>query len=76
MPLNLDIHQTFIFSKSKCYNPTTPMANHKSKWKSDELMDTYYVVGVTAISYLGFGVIINIVSKKDNSYYVAIGDIP
>ena len=52
------------------------MANHKSKWKSDELMDTYYVVGVTAISYLGFGVIINIVSKKDNSYYVAIGDIP
>ena len=38
-------------------------------------MDMYYVVGVTAISHPKFGVIINIVSKVDNSYRVAIGDI-
>ena len=52
------------------------MANHKNKWESDKLMDGYYVVGVTIILYLGFGVVINIVFKEDNSYYVAIGDTP
>ena len=51
------------------------MANHKNKWESDKLMDGYYVVGVTIILYLGFGVVI-IVFKEDNSYYVAIGDTP
>lgn len=35
-----------------------------------------YVVGVTSISYLGFGVIIKVVSKEDNTYCVITGDIP
>ena len=32
-------------------------------------MDIYYVVGVIATPYPGFGMIINIVSKEDNFYY-------
>jgi hypothetical protein len=39
-------------------------------------MEGYYVVGVIAIPYPGFGVIINIVSKHDITYHVTIGDIP
>ena len=39
-------------------------------------MDGYYVVGVIAIPYPRFGVIIKIVSKKDNAYHATIGDIP
>ena len=38
-------------------------------------MDSYYVIGVTAIPYPGFGVLINIVSE-DIAYCVTIGDIP
>jgi hypothetical protein len=58
------------------HNPTTPTTKHKNKWESDILMDIYYVVGVNAIPYLGLGVIINIISKHDNTYYVIIIDIP
>ena len=39
-------------------------------------MDIYYVVGVTTILYLEFGVIVNIISKEDNFYCITIGDIP
>ena len=39
-------------------------------------MDGYYVVGVTAIPYPGFGMLINIVSKEDIAYHVIIGDVP
>ena len=38
-------------------------------------MDGYYVIGVTPIPYPCLGVIINIVSKEDNTYHVTIGDI-
>lgn len=38
-------------------------------------MDRYCVVGVTDIPYLEFGVIFNIMSKKENTYHVTIGDI-
>ena len=48
----------------------------KNKWESAGLMDGYYVVGVIVIPYPRFGVIINIVSKKDNAYHVIIGNIP
>ena len=48
----------------------------KKKWESAGLMDGSYVVGVTAISYPGYGVIINIVSKKIITYRITIGDIP
>ena len=34
------------------------------------------MVGVTTTSYPGFGVIIYIVSKEDNSYHVIITNIP
>ena len=40
------------------------MENHKIKWESTELIDGYYVVGVVAISYPRFGVLINIVSEE------------
>ena len=39
-------------------------------------MDSYYVAGVTAIPYPGYGVIINIVSTDDIKYRITIGDIP
>lgn len=51
-------------------NLATPTTIDKIKWESDGLIDGYYVVGVIVILYLGFGVITNIVSNKDNSYYV------
>ena len=37
-------------------------------------LERYFVVGVIAIPYHGLGVIVNIISKEDNSYYVTIGD--
>jgi hypothetical protein len=52
------------------------VADHKNKWESDRFMDGYYEVGVTAIPYPSFGVIINIVSKEDITYRGTIGDIP
>jgi hypothetical protein len=39
-------------------------------------MNGHYVVGVTAIPYPGYGMIINIVSKVDIAYRITIGDIP
>ena len=39
-------------------------------------MKDYYVVGGIAIPYPIFGVIINIVSKENNSYSITIDDIP
>ena len=65
MSLNPDAHTRFKFGKTVRRTPTTPMAVHKNKWESAELMDGYYVVGVTVIPYPGYGVIINIVSKED-----------
>lgn len=57
-----------------CWNPTISSMDNKYTWKSALLMDGYYVV--IAIPYVGFGVIINIISKEDTSYHVTIGDIP
>ena len=51
------------------------MARNKNKWESVGLMNDYYVVGVTAISYPRCEVLINIVSKEDIAYCVTIGDI-
>ena len=51
------------------------MVDHKNKWESAILMDIYYVVGVTAIRYSRFGILINIVSKKDITYLVTIVDM-
>lgn len=39
-------------------------------------MDGYYVVGVTTISYLGIGCIVNIVSKEERNYLVLIANNP
>ena len=55
-------------------NPIAPLVDKKNKRESVELMEDYYVVGVTAIPYLGFGVIINIVFKHDIIYHVTIDD--
>ena len=51
------------------------MVDHKNKWKKAKLMDIYYVVGVIAIPYPIFGVLINVVSKEDIAYLVTTGDI-
>ena len=53
-----------------------PIMDHRNNWESIELMGRYYVVGITPISYPCFGVIINIMSKEDNTHNVKIGDIP
>jgi hypothetical protein len=50
--------------------------NHKIKWESVVLMNMYYVVGVTPITCLEFIVLINIISMKDITYCVKIGDVP
>lgn len=42
------------------------MACHKNKSESAGLMDIYYVLGIDAILYHKFEVIINIVSKEGN----------
>ena len=76
MPLNPDAHPTFKFGLTVRCTPTTLTADHKNKWENAGLMDGYYVVGITAISYPSYGVIINIVSKKDTTYRITIGDIP
>ena len=38
--------------------------SQKNKWESAKLINGYYVVGVGVISYLGFGVIMNMISKE------------
>jgi hypothetical protein len=76
MPLNSDVHPTFKFGKTMRRNPTTPTTYHKNKCNNVGLTDGYYVVGVTAIPYPSYGVIINIVSKVDIRYCITIGDIP
>ena len=74
-PLNPGVHPTSKSEKPVCRNLATPIAEHKNEWESDGLMDSYYVIGVTAIPYPGFGVLINIV-YEDIAYCVTIGDIP
>lgn len=39
------------------------------KWESVGFLDGYYMVGIATILYPGFKLIINIISKKDNSYH-------
>ena len=73
MPLNLDAHPTFRFGKIMRF-PTTPTGDYKNKWESAGLMDGDYVVGVTAIPYPGYGVIIDIFSKEDITYRITIGN--
>ena len=75
VPLNPDAHLTSKFGKSMRRNLTTPVIDHKNIWESVGLMDGYYVFGITAIPYPGFGVIMNIVSKEDITYRVTIGNI-
>ena len=67
---------TFKFGKTVRRNPIVPMTYYKNKWESIGLMDGYYVVGVIAIPYPRYGVIMNIVSKEDITYCITIGDIP
>ena len=52
------------------------MTDHINRWESTIFMDGCCVVGVIAIPYPIFGVIINIVSKEFIAYHVKIGNIP
>ena len=74
--LNPDVHPTSRFGKTMRRNLAAPIVYHKNKWEGAGLMDGYHVVGVTAIPYPRFGVLINIISKKDIAYCITIGDIP
>jgi hypothetical protein len=38
-------------------------------------MDRYYVVGITTIQYLGFGMLFDIVSKEDITHRVTLCDM-
>jgi hypothetical protein len=76
VPLNPNAHPTSRFGKSVRCNLVPPTVDHKNKWESAGLTDGYYVVGITAIPYPGFGVLINIVFKEDITYRVTIGDMP
>ena len=64
MRLNHDAHPTSKIVKI-VLTPTTLTINRKNKLESDILMDEYYIVEVTAIPYLGSGVIIIIIFKED-----------
>ena len=76
MPLNPDAHPTFRFGKLVHRNLTASTADYKNKWESVGFMDGYYMVGVTAIPYPCYGVIINIFSQKDITYHITMDDIP
>jgi hypothetical protein len=76
VPLNPNAHPTSRFGKSVRLNLAPPTVDHKNKWESAGLTDGYYVVGITAVPYPGFGVLINIVSKEDITYCVTIGNMP
>ena len=39
-------------------------------------MDGYYVVGVIAIPYLGYGCIVTVISKEEKTYLVSVVDNP
>ena len=73
--LNPDAYPTSRFGKSVRCDLTTPMNNFINKWESAGLMDGCYVVGIGAIPYPKFGVLINIVFKEDITYRVTIGDM-
>ena len=48
VPPDPNTYPTSRFLKSLCQNPAN---GHKNKWDNNELMDRYYVVGVTTIPY-------------------------
>ena len=76
VPPNQDTHPTSSFGKTMHCNLATSRANHKNNWK---VLDSWMVImwlAITAIPYIGFGVLINIISKEDIAYCVTIGDIP
>ena len=75
VPPNTNAHPTSRFPKLVRQNPTTPTPN-QSKWKSVGFTDGPYVVEIIKIPYPGFGVITDIISKKDTSYWITIGNIP
>lgn len=64
MPPNPNAHPTSRLLKTMPCNLATIMADYKNKWENTGLVDNYYVVGITVISYPIFGLIINIASKK------------
>jgi len=61
----MDFHPTSSFGKIVRCNLPILTAIHKTKWKIAGFIYNYYMVGVTTISYPGFGVLINILFKED-----------
>ena len=53
-----------------------PLLEHKNKWESALHMDGYYVVGVIAIPYLGYGCIVTVISKEEKTYLMSVVDNP
>ena len=75
VPLKLDAHPTSRFGKMVRRNLGALTTYHKNKCESIGLIHGYYVVGMTAIPYPGFGVLLNIVSKDDIKYRVTNTDM-
>ena len=70
-PPNLDSHLTSNILQDNAPRSTyTCCKSIKIKWDSTCHINGYYVIGVTSILYPRYGVIINIISKDDNSYWV------
>ena len=76
VPLNPNAHPTSRFGKSVRRKLAATIVDHRNKWENVRLIHGYYVVGIISIPYLGFGVLINIISKEDITYCVTIGDMP
>ena len=69
---NLSAHPNIQFSKVVHPNLSMPLHEHMNKWESPLHMDGYYVVGVAAIPYHGYGSIIIIVFKEEKTYLMSI----
>jgi hypothetical protein len=65
-----------MLSKVVHRNLLVPLHEHINKWENPLHMDDYYVVGVMAISYHGYGSIITIVSKEEKTYLLSITKNP
>lgn len=66
-------HSYSRFSKKVHSILATPTKDLKNKWESAKLMEKYHAMGVIVIPYPGCGMIINILSKDNNSYCVTNG---
>jgi hypothetical protein len=76
VPADPETHPTQRHGKSVRRSTATASGDHRNKWESACLMDGTYITAVTAIPHPGFGAVINLVSKSDQTYVVSISSFP